>query len=220
MFNSYLSGSDLLTETTEIVIYPGEEKSIDLIISNESDEAINYSAWYLTKYDFIEEGCVTTDSGYGSVGTLASGVSFTLKVTFRNSGKDAANVVIGVSSSDSSSIIIPSGASSIVIRSLPKLINEVATSYISDLYGGASKIVYTDSKYNITYNYAESVNLMNDRFGSMSINIDAGNIRYYGVNPNNYVIFNDELWRVIGVFDGKLKIVRNNSILIHGILLL
>ena len=45
--------------------------------------------------------------------------------------------------------------------------------------------------------------------------------RYIGANPNNYVKFNGELWRIIGVFDvddgtGKiekrLKIVRNESI--------
>ena len=36
-----------------------------------------------------------------------------------------------------------------------------------------------------------------------------GDIRYYGKNPNNYVSFNNELWRIIGVIDGKIKIVRN-----------
>ena len=45
--------------------------------------------------------------------------------------------------------------------------------------------------------------------------------RYIGSNPNNYVQFNDELWRIIGVFtvdDGtgkkeeRLKIIRNESI--------
>ena len=48
----------------------------------------------------------------------------------------------------------------------------------------------------------------------------AGNIRYYGASPNNYVYFNCEsypstnceLWRIIGVFDGKLKLMRNESI--------
>ena len=49
-----------------------------------------------------------------------------------------------------------------------------------------------------------------------------GNIRYYGADPNNYVLFNNELWRIIGVFkdidDGagkketRLKIARNESI--------
>ena len=45
--------------------------------------------------------------------------------------------------------------------------------------------------------------------------------RYIGADPNNYIKFNDELWRIIGVFDtddgtGKvekrLKIIRNESI--------
>ena len=39
-----------------------------------------------------------------------------------------------------------------------------------------------------------------------------GDIRYYGANPNNYVRFNNELWRIMGVIDGKIKIVRNASI--------
>ncbi len=39
-----------------------------------------------------------------------------------------------------------------------------------------------------------------------------GDIRYYGKNPNNYVSFNNELWRIMGVIDGKIKIIRNESI--------
>ena len=39
-----------------------------------------------------------------------------------------------------------------------------------------------------------------------------GDIRYYGKNPNNYVSFNNELWRIIGVIDGKIKIIRNENI--------
>ena len=41
---------------------------------------------------------------------------------------------------------------------------------------------------------------------------DNDNIRYYGADPNNYVIFNNELWRIIGVIDGKIKIIRNENI--------
>ncbi len=49
-----------------------------------------------------------------------------------------------------------------------------------------------------------------------------GNVRYMGKNPNNYVLFNNELWRIIGVFDvasteggaleKRLKIIRNEVI--------
>ena len=49
-----------------------------------------------------------------------------------------------------------------------------------------------------------------------------GNVRYMGANPNNYVKFNNELWRIIGVFDVKssesgstekrIKIIRDDSL--------
>ena len=38
------------------------------------------------------------------------------------------------------------------------------------------------------------------------------NIRYYGANPNNYVRFNNELWRIIGVFGSNVKLIRNEKI--------
>ena len=41
---------------------------------------------------------------------------------------------------------------------------------------------------------------------------DFGNLRYTGTNPCNYVAFNDETWRIIGVFDGYIKIVKNGPI--------
>ena len=38
------------------------------------------------------------------------------------------------------------------------------------------------------------------------------NIRYYGSDPNNYVSFNNELWRIIGVFGDNVKLVRSESL--------
>ena len=66
----------------------------------------------------------------------------------------------------------------------------------------------------IAYHYDPEHSLMSD-VGS--------NVRYYGASPNNYIYFNCsdysnqssstcELWRIIGVFDGKIKIIRNESI--------
>lgn len=92
---------------------------------------------------------------------------------------------------------------------------------ITNLYTNAAKSTTTLNS--ITYNLASSVGLMNDRKGSMSTGIDAGNIRYYGANPNNYIYFNCsdynnqssstcETWRIIGVFDGKVKLIRGSAI--------
>ena len=43
-------------------------------------------------------------------------------------------------------------------------------------------------------------------------NTPDSNIRYYGSNPNNYVSFNNELWRIIGVFGDNVKLVRSETL--------
>ena len=43
-------------------------------------------------------------------------------------------------------------------------------------------------------------------------NTSDANIRYYGSNPNNYVSFNNELWRIIGVFGNNVKLIRSESL--------
>ena len=103
---------------------------------------------------------------------------------------------------------------------IKKVLGNAAT-YISSLYSGSSKTTVTNN--GITYNTAPSVSLMNDRLGSTSTGIDGGNIRYYGASPNNYIYFNCsdynnqssstcEIWRIIGVFNDKVKIIRNTTI--------
>ena len=83
------------------------------------------------------------------------------------------------------------------------------TTYINNLYNNSTKTPVVNNS--ITYQYDTKNNLMQDT---------AGNIRYYGASPNNYIYFNCdsypstncELWRIIGVFDGKIKLMRNETI--------
>ena len=87
-----------------------------------------------------------------------------------------------------------------------------AAKTIADLYTSSTKTPV--SLNNVTYQYDTTNNLMADV---------AGNIRYYGANPNNYIYFNCsdyknqtastcETWRIIGVFDGNVKIMRGSQI--------
>ena len=96
-----------------------------------------------------------------------------------------------------------------------------AADTIISLYTSAAKVTATNNS--ITYNTAPSVSLMNDRLGGTTTSLDGGNIRYYGASPNNYIYFNCsdysnqtsstcEVWRIIGVFDGKLKLIKSESI--------
>ena len=86
---------------------------------------------------------------------------------------------------------------------------EKASALITNLYNNSTKTPVKNNS--ITYQYDTTHNLMQDT---------AGNIRYYGASPKNYIYFNCdsypstncELWRIIGVFDGKVKLIRNESI--------
>ena len=110
-----------------------------------------------------------------------------------------------------------------------------AAETITKLYMNASKTPATNN--GITYNYANiydtdsddntSGGLMNDKLGGTTTSLDGGNIRYYGASPNNYIYFNCsdysnqtsstcETWRIIGVFEGKLKLIRNKIIGYHS----
>ena len=87
-----------------------------------------------------------------------------------------------------------------------------AASLISDLYNDATKTPVTNN--NITYQYDTTHSLMKDV---------GGNVRYYGASPNNYIYFNCsdysnqssstcETWRIIGVFEEKVKLIRGSEL--------
>ena len=85
-------------------------------------------------------------------------------------------------------------------------------SHIENLMSDGDMTTVTNNS--IDYDYNTTNYLMNDSFD---------NIRYYGASPNNYIYFNCddysnqtsdtcEIWRIIGVFNGKVKIMRNEII--------
>lgn len=139
--------------------------------------------------------------------------------------------------------LVPENASNLTFSANVEVVgnqgklDETAAGYIKNLYDKAEKSNATVN--NITYNLAPSVSLMNDRLASMSTDINGGNIRYYGANPNNYVWLGDsytstytftsngssitrnfgdkKLWRIIGIFDGRLKLISNDPISTTGL---
>lgn len=114
---------------------------------------------------------------------------------------------------------------------------DIATIYMDDtkitsVSGSDSGCLYfndlkTTNKMTISYVKDSSASSGNDNiifsmkgFDSSSVPTDVG-YRFQGPNPNNYVIFNDELWRIIGVFDENthgitnewlVKIIKNTSV--------
>ena len=86
-------------------------------------------------------------------------------------------------------------------------VDGTAKSYITNLSSPTSTVVNNS----ITYNINTTNNVIVDT---------RDNVRYYGASPDNYIYFNCdiypdtncELWRIIGVVDGKVKLMRNENI--------
>lgn len=213
-----LISDDDVFDVIDIVIEPYDTITKTIKIVNSSNSTVNFAIWYLNNFsdNSVDFGINGVPSGTLNVSSNESRI-----VNIRNKTSNQITITIGVASSKKSITL----ADSMVIypnQTLPEnIINQQAAKYITNLYETSTKTTVTNNS--INYNYAISKSLMNDRKGSSSIGIDSGNIRYYGADPNNYVYFNCnsynsqnssscEKWRIIGVFDGKLKLIRSGSI--------
>ena len=202
-FTAGIFGESDDMETVEITVSAGETKATNIYVTNSTNSNLNYVMWYIDEGLDIELGSKRTDSGTYQT-TIDAGEEHKYEVSIRNNSSSSVTVVVGVSS----------GTGSVTLNSDMKMVSQselkpTLASVITNLYISSTKTPVTNNS--ITYQYDTKNNLMQDT---------AGNIRYYGASPNNYVYFNCdsypstncELWRIIGVFDGKIKLMRNETI--------
>lgn len=203
--------------TKTVTIPANSTKTVMYRLQNTSSGRIRYAVGYTTNSSVSVK--VYSDSESPEDGIVAANEYKYIKLFLENNGGETSitlSTILGYERGGD--LIVPSGIT---------LVSEVYTppvdisKKISELYDSASKT--TVSNNSISYNYATSVGLMNDRLGGTTQSLDGGNIRYYGADPNNYIYFNCsnyssqtsdtcELWRIIGVFNGRAKIVRGESI--------
>lgn len=218
--SSNLTSNNDVMETFEVEIEPYKTVTQTININSGTVSNVKYAVWYLNNISNVDIGILSTNTRTtGVIKEAGSGTG--CNIVLRNNSAEKKTITIGVATSKSS-ISLASNMTIVPQTVLgERQINTNAASYITKLYSTTKKSTVTNNS--ITYNTSPSQLLMNDRKGSSSTGIDAGNIRYYGVNPDNYVYFNCsnynnptastcELWRIIGVFDGKVKIMRSENI--------
>ena len=188
------------------------------MLTNTNPGTVKYGVAYQTTSGVTVKVYDTSEDP--ATGTIEENGKKYIKLRLENS--NSTNKTIELSTvlgyENGGDLVVPSGVTLVTDTYTPP---PTAAEYITKLYTDASKTTVTNNS--ITYNTAPSVSLMNDRLGSTSTGIDSGNIRYYGASPKNYIYFNCsdysnqtsstcETWRIIGVFDGKLKLIRGSQI--------
>ena len=208
---SGLEYTDDVVDLVDMTISSNKVETATLNITNNTTKTLNYTSWYKTNNSNLQIGAVVSNN-YSVTGTIEPNQSAQIIVSIRNRGTGVAKVTVGISASESD-IVVSKGVNTLPNDPLPPYLND----YITNLYANATKSTITNNS--ITYNYATDVNLMNDRLGGTTEDLDGGNIRYYGVSPSNYIDIGDRdsnenpiLYRIIGLFDNKVKVIRNDSI--------
>ncbi len=203
-----------LTDSNIVSLAANEEKTVICQINNTNNGTVSYGVAYNNSNIEVK---VYSDSKDKVTGTIGANDNKYVKLHLKN--KTSSNTTVEITAvmgyENGGDLIVPSD-STLVTGTYTAPIS--LAKYITNLYANASKSTVTNNS--ITYNYATSESLMNDRLGGTTSSLDGGNIRYYGASPKNYVYFNCEtypstnceLWRIIGVFDGKIKLMRNESI--------
>ncbi len=223
------TGIDVYINDDSYVSIPANGSSnVYYMLTNTNPGTVKYGVAYQTTSGVTVKVYDTSEDP--ATGTIEENDKKYIKLHLEN--KNSTNKTIELSTvlgyENGGDLVVPSGVTLVTDTYTPP---PTAAEYITKLYTTASKTTATNN--GITYNYAniydtdsdDNTNggLMNDRLGGTTTSLDGGNIRYYGASPNNYIYFNCsdysnqtsstcETWRIIGVFDGKLKLIRGSQI--------
>ena len=188
----------------------GEARTIIYKINNTNNGKVQYGIGY--KGDNISVK-LYEDSFDSASGVIEQNQNKFVKLYITNTGSTSSSVslitILGYE--NGGNLVVPDGY---------LLVNDkyigVLSDYIKGLYNNSNKTSVTNNE--INYYTSLEYQLINDRNGGTSSLMDDGNIRYYGADPNNYIYFNCSdyanqssstcsKWRIIGVFDEKVKII-------------
>ena len=210
-----------ITENTSVRIPANGYSNVFYMVTNTSPGTVRYGVAYTTDSNVTVKTFSTSKDP--ASGVIEENEKKYVKLRLENSSSTAKDIGI-------STVLGYSGDSTLLPPSGVTLVTEIynptpLAKYITGLYTSGTKTAVTnrDTINYVTYNTVTAQSLINDRLGGTTSDYNGGNIRYYGASPNNYIYFNCsdyrrqtsdtcEVWRIIGVFDGKTKIIRNDSI--------
>ena len=201
--NSYYNVT--ITDGTTVTVPANSTKTVYYKLTNINKGIVKYGVGYSGTNITVKYYTDTTDP---VTGTVDYGKSKYIKLSVENSGTVSSTATLStiLGYENGGDLIVPSGVTIVNEKKSP------LSSYITNLYNNATKTAVINNS--ITYQYDPKNSLMKDV---------GNNIRYYGASPNNYIYFNCsdysnqssstcEIWRIIGVFDGKIKLIRGSQI--------
>ena len=201
-----INGSGVITYTPAT-----DNDTITLTVTNANDRTVKNSIYYYNLSDSTIKIGYTSDSPTVPA-TQGVSVDQNKTLTYKIKINKAKGKQIKIGSSiglNNSNLTLPSGTTAFSLLKDPTGVETLVAKANPETLDFATA---TTDQQNQMWTFSHETT---EQLGATT------DYRYIGANPNNYVKFNDELWRIIGVFevdDGtgkiekRMKIIRNESI--------
>ena len=187
-----------LGDSSTVTVPPNSSKTIYYKLTNTNNGTVRYGIGYSGTNIVVKEWNDSNDSVSGTINYMENKF---IKLYVKNNSSVSSTATISaiLGYENDENLIVPSGT---------QLVNEKVTNlaeYILGLYNPNA----IETLNNVTYNLDTTNQFLEDKDGG---------IRYYGATPSNYINFNCdtypetgcETWRIVGVFDNKVKLIRNS----------
>ena len=240
-----------IVEYERVTLGKQQTKTVEFTVKNSTSKSLYYGAWYemITPTSINDKIQIAKkeDTANNTTGQLTAGSTAKVSLVLENKTDSSIIVNIGVAYSLTSSLNLPINRYLITSVYFPpditintndiSLFNTKGNYDVSlDCTNAKVRWDYTDWKLivsslhgsncdvNITAREDNLSEYIIDNVGTIQGTgqiVNENGYRYEGKDPNNYVLFNDELWRIIGVFNSDThgqsgqnltKIIRNDSI--------
>ena len=202
------------SNTTSINVPANTTKTYTVVLTNNNNRTARFNFYYIGNLaSNVEIGYVVEAEAIAPPAAtgvnLESNSSQTYQVKVSNNSSSAVTIQLGVSVGlDYNDLSLPSNGHLLEEAQLSAAETLLAKANPEDLDYNSASSEQQKEMWTFSHPATEQTEALTD-------------YRYIGVDPNNYVSFNDELWRIIGVFtvdDGtgkkeqRLKIIRDKSI--------
>ena len=169
-------------------VEPNNYKILSINLTNSQDTSLYYGVW-IEKINTNNNDIYAyklDDSKYPTVDIINNNETRNITMVIINNSQKKATIKLGVATSEDTSLNINENRILVSEEIARKDIrNQTAAEFITNLYTEDSTELYYDKNKNLLY---------------------------YGANPNNHIIINQEMWQIIGVYNNKLKLIKENSI--------
>lgn len=169
-------------------VEPNNYKILSINLTNSQDTSLYYGVW-IEKINTNNNDISVyklDDSKYPTVDIINNNETRNITMVIINNSQKKATIKFGVATSQDTSLNI-NGNRILVSEEIARkdIRNQTAAEFITNLYTEDNTELYYDKNKNLLY---------------------------YGANPNNHIIINQEMWQIIGVYNNKLKLIKENSI--------